>query len=1446
MQHPHQEDGALPPTLPPTQSKCNHCRLPLNEARTPPAHELGRGRDESPEKERAEAHEVKLRLKPRRSSLTITCQKEFSDLCSPSLTGSSDALRRISMTSSSDPDEDNGERLNFSAWKSVGNDLDKPPQYLPMNVKEKPPLSSWKSCSALQGERERKPDTFDRATNPRQSWSSTYERRKSVSFDLPTVQQIMTYPPEACCPKCQKGHRKPKTLGGMNKALKKSWNKGIGKLHMPKNSSTKEKFEKPETKAQNLSPLPFMRKKKVEKPALPPKKPLTESLSASPMTFLRKKKVELENASSVRSSTGSHLSEHLGKLSNFKVNLHRLRNPASFEPTLTGFAKDASEFSYSKSKKVEGDSVSITSYTSIESSASAAKKMKKNKLGGKKFYKMPGVSEQEVKLRPPVKPKTSGPLRAFKTAIGKKSKSTMDLSALDRNPDNGLSRSYDDILKENNFPTQEEFMIDVRMLTLSHDYIEPGDFDDDDDYYPYVPRRRSLVEPEIRSLKDSTSKGSSSPLMSKVEEPKRPVPEKRGNPPAKVCKEEKAKEQTDKIPKDEEPANESPEGNGENVEEAPSKNILSKRGSVHDIILKYETLERCKSPEKVAPPSQIKPPLPPRPRKISKTQSIDGLTATAARPLQRKNKGHSSAEDASWFDRDAASLSDGAMATWRDSAPWAKDYNERIKNKGKKKPLATPRSSLMPSKERQKLDEEEGVKRECLSEVGVQEKKDETLQSEKETVVREMDIPSVIITSEIDNIDEDDDKQEGQSDEAEPGKSSPIPAHQVEIKEYPKEVSSRKSSAEEKYPVKHTLSSSSTEEQGFLSSLHRLVMKTPSLSSGDDQPSLKQRIVKRLSSVSSSEDREALERSLGKSSPRGSGKKIPPKRPPPPKIPLDRLSSYHQFLSIDHTKVPETPPPPKPPRLFQILSGYRKPPESPFLSSVHNYRRFSLVDSDCEIIRSGIYAKQQQSDELSHPDSDADGETDGGETYTKYRLGETTDDESLSDFPVAPEQDDALEMPPESPQPRETDSLARSDEENNDNDPYDTDEGKGQEKGESPFPYFAAPPLDMASPQSEYDNVGHDQQTWTSGKSEAKCIEVILGPDTGQSEQQNDKKDANKEMVDCISYPDHADIAVKASQRRRHSESESSNRSFREERRNSRLLDATASGSSTPAREASKSPSPVPAPRFRPVPSPRSSKPSSAPSSRPTSAMSTTDRPLLAMFFEKLLETHANQGENARLSVSANDLEDSPTKADSRGGAPNASKSESDIPDNPARSEARKDPRKDPEKRTNSPATSATCSDASSLSESPKCYSRSVVGKRPTIDHGRLEARRCVSENELLEATSKCGRASPTSSNASAPGRPHPRPRQRPALSRSNAVMSSSDEDFQENSQDADAVVVVPGVRKPPARGVWVRRASDSLLTGARHLDDTGGRKHSLTETGYSGDSEDDEEVSTK
>ncbi|XP_063587934.1 microtubule-associated protein futsch-like isoform X3 [Penaeus indicus] len=1451
MQHPRQGEEALPLTLPPTQPKCNHCHLPLSKARSSAAHQLTRGRDESPEeraeRERADAHEVKLRLRPRRSSLTITCQKEFSNLCSPALSGSSDALRRISMTSSSDPEEDYAEKLNFSAWKSVSHDLDKTPQYLPMNVKEKPPLSSWKSCSALQGERERKPDTFDRATNPRQSWSSTYERRKSVSFDLPTVQQIMTYPPEACCPKCQKGPRKPKSLGSMNKALKKSWNKGIGKLHMPKNSSAKEKPEKPEIKPQNLSPLPFTRKKNVVKPIPPPKKPLTESLSASPMTFLRKKKVELENASSVRSSTGSHLSEHLGKLSNFKVNFQRLRHPAPFEPTLTGFAKDASEFSYSsKNKKAEGDSVSITSFTSIESSASAVKKMKKNKLGGKKLYKMPGVSEQEVKLRPPVKPKSSGPLKAFKTAIGKKSKSTMDLSALDRNPDNALSRSYDDILKENNFPTQEEFMVDVRMLTLSHDYIEPGDFDDDDDYYPYVPRRRSLAEPETRSLtgKDSTSKGSSSSLMSKMEEPKRPVPEKRENPPAKICREERAEKQAEEIAKVEELGNQNTEGGSENVSEPPNKSPLSKRGSVHDIILKYETLERCKSHEKITPPSQIKPPIPPRPRKISKTHSIDGLTATAARPIQRKHKGHSSAEDASWFDRELASLSDSATpswkdSSWRDSAPWAQDYNTRIKNKGKK-PMATPRSSLMPSKEGQMPDEEQRTKGECLATGGSQENEDEKVQSEKGNVVREMDIPCVIVTSEVDDIDEND-KQEKQSDDAEQGKSSPIPIQLADLKEYPKEVSSRKSSAEEKYPVKHTLSSSSTEEQGFLSSLHRLVMKTPSLSSGDDQPSLKQRIVKRLSSVSSAEDREALERSLGKSSPRGSGKKIPPKRPPPPKLPLEKLNSYNQYLYIDHTKVPETPPPPKPPRLFQILSGYRKPPESPFLSSVHNYRRFSLVDSDCEIIRSGIYAKQQQSDEISHPDSATDGETDGGETYTKYRLGETTDDESLCDFAVAPEQDDALEMPPESPQPRETDSPARSDDENNDNDPYDEGE-KGQGKVVSPFPYFASAPCDMASPQSEYDNVGHDQQSWATSKSEARCIEVILGPESSQNEQQSDKKDANKGTGDCINYPDHADIVTKLSQRRRRSESESSNRSFREERRNSRLLDATASGSSTPAREASKSPSPVPAPRSRPVPSPRSSKPSSAPSSRPTSAMSTTDRPLLAMFFEKLLENHANQGESARLSISANDLDNSQAKAESPRGAPNASKSENDILGDAARSEAARDHRKDPERSTSSPATSATCSDVSSLCESPKCFSKSFVGKRPTVDHGRLETRRCVSENELLEAMSKSARASPTSSNASAPARPHPRPRQRPALTRSNAVISSSDEDFQESSQDADAVVVVPGGRKPPARGVWVRRASDSLLTGARHLDDTGGKKHSLTETGYSGDSEDDEE----
>ncbi|KAK4290855.1 hypothetical protein Pmani_036281 [Petrolisthes manimaculis] len=212
--------------------------------------------------------------------------------------------------------------------------------------------------------------------------------------------------------------------------------------------------------------------------------------------------------------------------------------------------------------------------------------------------------------------------------------------------------------------------------------------------------------------------------------------------------------------------------------------------------------------------------------------------------------------------------------------------------------------------------------------------------------------------------------------------------------------------------TQHTLSVSSNEDPGFFSSLHRLVRKTTSGSSNEDQPSLKQRLAKRLSSVSSSDDREItdanLEKAYSTSSLSGKRKKTPPKRPPPPRLVFDKFNTYGQYINADSQSVPETPPP-KPPRLFQMLSGNKKSLEVESLLEAHNYRRYSLVDSDLDMIRS--FQHRRDHVELSNQESITDNEADVMYTYTKFPLGDTTDDdESPIDYPLSPEPDDSYSL----------------------------------------------------------------------------------------------------------------------------------------------------------------------------------------------------------------------------------------------------------------------------------------------------------------------------------------------------------------------------------------------------------------------------------------------------
>ncbi|XP_069957513.1 serine-rich adhesin for platelets-like [Cherax quadricarinatus] len=1199
--------------------------------------------------EKMEKHNRKLKVKQRRSSSkSITSRKEFNDLCSSSNVGRSGSNESVVLTP--EPDEDEAGRLQpLSSWKSVQVNLN---EEFKMSQKAKlehqhqeRSLSSWKSYSALQSYQNNDDNDVPKRRQPRHL-SPSPEVRKSVSFEIPQFGEVMRYPPEEQT-KAQKEYHKSKDNGNEKK---KTVMKGLSQK--PQRSEDKEQ-KLPTVKKTRSSPLPFLRKKKSD-PGTFHKRELTETSSLSSVPFLRKKKFDFDAKSSIKSG-GSHLSEHLGKLSNLKANLHMLRSHKVGEPRLTGFTKDCSEFPQLKTCSGDGDSHSITSVTSIESSASATNKIRHTKFGKRWVYEIPDTS-YDFRVRSPTKIKSKGPLRAFRNIMGMQSKSVIDLSALEKASSSGLSRSYDDILKENNYPTQEEFLVDPRILTLSHEGIEPGDFDDDADYYRSLCRlhRNSLLGNTTSVTgKISTSKSSSEEQAKEENKDKR----------ISMSSDEQDKQEEERKDKKNRNSDNSDEDERKDINFSQSHGKVSRTSSVHDIILKYEGMEQFKSHN--TPASDDKSPRSSKSQYVEKSLNNEEISGAASTPCLKQNEAQFSADATSHYEKDTGDLNEDDSTDWETSVP-SKDCKS-----SKKKHLAGPRFSPNNSPvkannedERHNTDRfakeeyfEKGTLGECIAKCDARKENrvEEELQRQDEHSIIECGLQThvnwkenekqlvsthyksdlkkqettVLGAKRCSNVektlafkDEDilgkrmhnDERKmqeyEGESsiekrgnvkkiqkgegktivktsitvcerlydnsisdslNDPETNLSPTVPqvivttdtdskaketggvadvfvydtqtvsrkisdSRTSESTDSRKQSTSRNSMHEESpehSTIQQSLSASSTDDSGFFSSLHRLVMKNNSVSSNEEQPSLKQRIVKKLSSVSSFEDREITDETLGKVPRKPSGKKkTPPKRPPPPKLVFDKFNSYNQYLTVDTAPVPQTPPPPppKPPRLFQILSGYRRPADSSSQTEAQNYRRFSLVDSDLDMIRSGR-PTEESIDELDHQDSATDAETDGDDTYKKFPLVENSDDESLLDYPLSPEPEDifsfsASKVIPDSPlaltaqnsfDSKEDDSSGNEDSAasphplvNDDtcleaertqesplhlhNGPPDSDdktrdgmnsEAENNTELDTPFPFYDNNLVEkIVSPVSEYDNFGSGQWLWSLGRDE--------------------------------------------------------------------------------------------------------------------------------------------------------------------------------------------------------------------------------------------------------------------------------------------------------------------------------------------------------------------------
>lgn len=139
-------------------------------------------------------------------------------------------------------------------------------------------------------------------------------------------------------------------------------------------------------------------------------------------------------------SSDSAVSEFSAKISNIRNHVEQRFSTSSAEPTLTDYTIDNSEFRGNQVSYYGGETSSLNSLTSYDSS---------NEGNKKKFFN--NKSEASMFRRP---------FKAIRRYVGKgksgRSKSDLDFQAVDYTYERA-NQTYDDILVSNNFPSQTKF-----------------------------------------------------------------------------------------------------------------------------------------------------------------------------------------------------------------------------------------------------------------------------------------------------------------------------------------------------------------------------------------------------------------------------------------------------------------------------------------------------------------------------------------------------------------------------------------------------------------------------------------------------------------------------------------------------------------------------------------------------------------------------------------------------------------------------------------------------------------------------------------------------------------------------------------------------------------------------------------------------------------------------
>ena len=264
------------------------------------------------------------------------------------------------------------------------------------------------------------------SVNDTQSWSSSQlqksqlrtqsdeakiqqdDNRKSVTFDKSfTYEFVNDKKPADISPKKEKGIS----------SLKRSFNKGLNKLNI-----TAKKDKRPSQQTD----IPT---------------------SDSSVTY-RRSRTDSDRISV--NSSDSAISDLSSKFSNFKQNIEkRYSSGSSIEPTLTDFSFDNSEFQGNIIFQ-SGETSSLNSFASSDSLST-----------GNKIKSSGHIDEKSIFRRP---------FKAIRRYAGKtnRSKSDLDLEIFHGKKSEDIARSYDDILSENNFPTQDEYSNNATCTSLQN------------------------------------------------------------------------------------------------------------------------------------------------------------------------------------------------------------------------------------------------------------------------------------------------------------------------------------------------------------------------------------------------------------------------------------------------------------------------------------------------------------------------------------------------------------------------------------------------------------------------------------------------------------------------------------------------------------------------------------------------------------------------------------------------------------------------------------------------------------------------------------------------------------------------------------------------------------------------------------------------------------------